>query len=62
MTQSEVIDKIRAAAQEVEGKSRLSCTAAFELKKQLGVSLKDIGSICDDEGIKIMNCQLGCFK
>ncbi len=43
----------------VEG--RLSCAQAFQLSEEFKVSLKEIGRFCDDEGIKIKNCRLGCF-
>ena len=56
---------IRAAvlksARKREGRRRLSCRTAHELAKELHVPLRGIGRICDEEEIKIMLCQLGCF-
>ena len=51
-------------AQEINAsltEGRLPCPAAFQMAKRMYVSLVDIGAKADDEGIKISNCQLGCF-
>jgi hypothetical protein len=50
--------EIREAA--VDGK--LSCARAFQLSVELDLSLKVIGDFCNEEGIKVKNCQLGCFR
>ena len=55
------INRIKDAATEIEGKEKLTCKRAFQLAEELNVSLKDIGEICNAEGIKIIHCQLGCF-
>lgn len=57
----DVIDRIRDAAAEIDGKKKLPCKKAFQLAEELDVSLKDIGDICNSEDIKIIHCQLGCF-
>jgi len=48
---------IREAA--VDGK--LPCARAFQLSVELDLSLKAIGEFCNAEGIRVKNCQLGCF-
>lgn len=60
MTQpsAEVMEKIKAAAND----NRISCTQARKVGEELGISLKVIGQACDDLGIKIHGCELGCFK
>ncbi len=40
---------------------RLSCESAHWLAKKLGLSLAEIGRFCDEAGIRIKDCQLGCF-
>jgi hypothetical protein len=45
-----------------EGKKRLSCTKAKKLSQEHDISLKEIGKICNRNGIRIVACQLGCFK
>lgn len=57
----EVIVIIREAAVPVEGKLKLPCRKAFQIADEHSLTLKEIGDICNAEGIKIINCQLGCF-
>ena len=40
---------------------RLTCDKAHELGKELEISLREIGEICDELNVKIKACQLGCF-
>lgn len=39
----------------------LDCEKAMELAKRLSIGNKEIGERCNELGIKIRNCQLGCF-
>ena len=57
-----VEQKIVEAATEKDGKKRLPCPQAFKLSEDHGVPLKEIGAICNRNDIKIVSCQLGCFK
>jgi len=43
-------------------KKVISCAEAFKLSQEHGVSLKEIGDTCNEHGIKIIDCELGCFK
>ncbi|MCP4454504.1 MAG: hypothetical protein GY809_23860 [Planctomycetes bacterium] len=54
-------DQILKHTKQVKGPKTLSCHRAHVLAEDLAVSLRDIGDICDDRGIKIVDCQLGCF-
>lgn len=56
-----IINRIKDAATEIESQGKLPCKRAFQLAEELSLSLKDIGDICNAEGIKIIHCQLGCF-
>ncbi len=40
---------------------KLSCAAARKIAEKMGVSYKEVGDAADELGIKIKNCQLGCF-
>ena len=40
---------------------RLPCPIAFKIAKELKVSLQEVGEVTDKLGIKLSNCQLGCF-
>ena len=54
-------EKILKEAEEVDGKRKLSCKKAYQIAEELGVETKEIGKTCNEEGIKIYACQLGCF-
>jgi len=43
------------------GKPILSCKKALRLAEKLKVTPKRVGAICNQENIKIRQCQLGCF-
>ena len=40
---------------------QLPCAVAFRIARELGVSLREIGETTDSLGVRIINCQLGCF-
>ncbi len=61
MTQDELAQNVLKHATRANGLKKLSCHRAHVLAEDLSVSLKAIGSVCEAEGIKIVNCQLGCF-
>jgi len=58
----ELAAAIIAAAREIDGKKKLSCQTAFDLAEKFGVSKETLGQACNDNNIKIADCQLGCFK
>jgi hypothetical protein len=41
---------------------KISCRAAFGIAERRGLSVADVGRAIDGMGIKIVACQLGCFK
>ena len=43
----------------VEG--RLSCAAARKIAEELNIPYRDVGEAADQLGIRINDCQLGCF-
>ncbi len=45
-----------------DGRKILPCAKAFVLSGKYGIPLKDIGAYCTKNGIRISNCQLGCFE
>jgi len=57
----DISNLIKDAATEIDGQRKLPCKKASQLAEELNISLKDIGDICNTEGIKIIHCQLGCF-
>ena len=50
------------AARLREDKKILACAQAVKLSKEHDISLKEIGEICNRLGVKVIDCQLGCFK
>jgi hypothetical protein len=60
MTENEKI--IENAAVLRDGKKKLTCTEARQLAKKHNISLKEVGDTCNNLGIKITDCELGCFK
>lgn len=53
---------VRETAFEVNGKKRIRCETAFRLAEENGVTPGEVGDICNRAGVKIVACQLGCFK
>jgi hypothetical protein len=43
----------------VDGK--LTCAAARKIAEDAGVSYSEIGSAANELGVRIKDCQLGCF-
>jgi len=42
-------------------KNELTCAKAMELAKNNGLDLKEIRIFCNENKIKLVDCQLGCF-
>jgi hypothetical protein len=40
---------------------RLQCAVAFKVARDMDVPLVEVGRACNELGIKIVGCQLGCF-
>jgi len=40
---------------------QLPCAIAFKIAKELKVSPREVGKTADKLGIRIVQCQLGCF-
>ena len=53
---------VSGATTEVEGRKTLSCSDALCIASELGVEPQAIGRICDENQVKIIKCQLGCFE
>jgi hypothetical protein len=43
----------------VEGK--LPCATAFQIAREFKIAPREVGEACNQLGIKIRSCQLGCF-
>lgn len=52
-----------ARALEAEAEAgRMRCARALDLARRFDVDPKEIGEACNRAGIKIVRCQLGCFR
>ena len=40
---------------------RLACGEAFRIAAELDVPVAEVGRACNELGIRIVACQLGCF-
>jgi len=58
MDNQQLTEELKKRAQD----SRISCRQCFDLAKEHNVSLKIIGEKCNETGIRIHACQLGCFR
>ena len=57
MEKDKLIEKVKAAAPD----NRISCGAALKLAEAEKVSSRDLGDLLDEIGVKVSECQLGCF-
>ena len=52
---------IEVLKQKAGDEKRLPCAEAFRIAHDLEVPIAQVGQACNDIGIKIKGCQLGCF-
>jgi len=57
VSDQDILEAIRRVVEE----NRLACKDALETADALGVPPARIGRLCNAEGIRIVNCSLGCF-
>ncbi len=60
--EKEIIEAVLEAAKEIDGKNKLNCAQAFGLAGKFSIAIAEIGRICNENNVRISNCQLGCFK
>lgn len=53
---------VKSAAVEHEGRMTLACAAAFRIAESCSTTIAEVGKCCNVLGVKIVHCQLGCFK
>ncbi len=54
-------EKIQEQVTMLQADGILSCESVFKIAESLKVSQVSVGSVCQTNGIKIKNCQLGAF-
>ncbi len=55
--QKQLRDRILAEAEN----SKLPCKIAFAIAAETGLETSEVGKACNELGVKIVECQLGCF-
>lgn len=61
MDRIEIVKAVSSEIIEKEGKKYIPCPVALKIAEALNVPQSEVGKICDEMKVKIMNCQLGCF-
>ncbi len=61
MKNNELTDRILKASERKNDKLILKCSIALEFAKELKINPGKIKKICDENNIRLQNCQLGCF-
>ncbi|MFP4056879.1 MAG: hypothetical protein ACLF0G_08415 [Candidatus Brocadiia bacterium] len=56
-----VDEKLAQAVRRRAREGRLACAAAFAIAEELGLRRIEVGRAADALGVKIVDCQLGCF-
>lgn len=54
-------EAVKAIAINEDGKMKAACKDLFRVAEEFNVPYGMMGKICDQNNIKIMGCQLGCF-
>ncbi len=57
-----LMEAVKQAAVERDGRMTLSCAEAFTLARSLGANPGAVGAACNEADVRIVQCQLGCFK
>lgn len=60
-TDEEIIEILRQASREENGRRVLACREVFELCGRHGIDPERIAALCDASSIQVVHCQLGCF-
>jgi hypothetical protein len=54
-------EKLRQEIMKKAVDGKLPCAAARKIAEDLGISYTEVGAAANELGVKIKNCQLGCF-
>jgi hypothetical protein len=52
---------LRSCGRNLEGTPTLGCGEAFALAARFSMPIEEFGRLCNERGIKIVKCRLGCF-
>jgi hypothetical protein len=55
------LDQVKEAVEQAATKNVLTCRDARALAERLGVEYSLVGQACNEAGVKVRVCELGCF-
>lgn len=61
MDQSKQMEIIEKYCELKDDRKVIKCANAFKAAEELGISVGEVGKLCNNNKIKMMGCQLGCF-
>jgi hypothetical protein len=60
--EEDLVAAVNTIASTTDERKTLRCADAFRIAEEMQVEVAAIGRICNKNGIKLIQCQLGCFK
>ncbi len=61
MNEELIKKELQSKVNDKDGKLTIPCATTMEIAEKFSVTPIEVGQICNKMGIKIVNCQLGCF-
>ena len=61
MDKQKTEELILAKAKDKDNKKYINCAEALGIANTMKIAPIEVGKICNELGVKIKNCQLGCF-
>ena len=58
----ETLSQVEHAVRAVLKEGYVACPSGWEIARNAGVSRLDVGAMIDKLGVRVTDCQLGCFK
>ncbi len=58
----ELVDAVMKKTFKDGDKVKLKCSYALKIAAEFGVAPMEVGNICNENNIRLTDCQLGCFK
>lgn len=61
MDQGKQMEIIEKYCELKDDRKFIKCANAFKAAEEIGISVGEVGKLCNNNKIKMMGCQLGCF-
>lgn len=61
MNKEKIVRELKGKCTDKNGQLFIECAEARIIAEKLAIKFIEVGKICDEEKIKIINCELGCF-